>query len=262
MRAKELLDNLLDSVIRTPEILDKFVQAWTAGIGKLSMGRYSMNNALLIFVQNQEASLVAGYGQWPTYNRYVTKGQKAIKILAPMFRKQEDDSKLLSGFKVVNVFDVSQTDGEDLPEMGCPELTTGGDLSLDEIMAVCPIPFEINEAVTESNGWTDFKKIVVGRKSNPVAMVATGLHEWGHNACGHEKRRDVPRAVREFEAEAFGYIVGTAFGIKNEKSKLYIGNWASSGHSPSEINFNRVLGQAEKAIKSLSEYKALASHTA
>ena len=91
--------------------------------------RYSANNCLLILMQRPEATRVAGYRAWQQLGRQVRKGEKGIKILAPIRRKVAEDEETgeavrvakLVGFKTATVFNVSQTDGEELPEASCPE---------------------------------------------------------------------------------------------------------------------------------------------
>ncbi|MDA7979493.1 MAG: ArdC-like ssDNA-binding domain-containing protein [Pirellulales bacterium] len=84
--------------------------------------KYSWNNCMLIAAQYPEATHVAGFRNWLKLGRHVRKGEKGIAIFAPLkFRKKSDDSEEgtvcgISGFKVVHVFDVSQTDGDDLPK--------------------------------------------------------------------------------------------------------------------------------------------------
>jgi hypothetical protein len=99
--------------------------------------QYSFSNCMLIFAQKPDASNVAGFGKWKEFNRFVRKGEKGIAILAPLVRKKKDESgsdatdssksssdeKVLFGFRIVYVFDISQTEGEDLPEFA----TLGGE---------------------------------------------------------------------------------------------------------------------------------------
>src|ERR1700722_5624381 len=86
---------------------------------------YSPNNVALILWQRPDASMVAGYNRWLELHRYVLKGQKAIKILAPMTKREELDDggeQIHRFFRPVSVFDVSQTDGEPLPTLEVPTL--------------------------------------------------------------------------------------------------------------------------------------------
>ena len=83
--------------------------------------RYSFGNVLLIALQRPDATRVAGFNAWKKSNRFVRKGEKAIWILAPMVYKNPDaeegeGDRVIRGFKFVPVFDVAQTDGEELPD--------------------------------------------------------------------------------------------------------------------------------------------------
>jgi hypothetical protein len=93
--------------------------------------RYSANNSLLILVQRPNATRVAGYRTWQRLGRQVRRGEEGLKILAPILRTVEDDesgetARVLCFFRVVKVFDVSQTDSisgaEPLPQKPCPKL--------------------------------------------------------------------------------------------------------------------------------------------
>jgi antirestriction factor ArdC-like protein len=87
--------------------------------------RYSFNNHLMIFLQRPDATLVAGFNRWKTLGRFVKKGEKGIAIFAPCKYKtkvesDDDEEKSVQqvrGFRVVHVFDISQTEGEDLPDL-------------------------------------------------------------------------------------------------------------------------------------------------
>ena len=88
--------------------------------------RYSANNVLLILAQRPDATRVAGYEAWRSMGRQVRRGEKGIRILAPVTRKAEDErgkeaARALVGFRTATVFDVSQTDGEELPQAPTPE---------------------------------------------------------------------------------------------------------------------------------------------
>ncbi len=90
--------------------------------------KYSPSNCLLIMLQRPDATMIASYGRWQQLKRQVRKGERSIKIFAPLIKKErnpdtgEDEKKLL-GYKPASVFDVSQTDGEDLPDFNVPRLT-------------------------------------------------------------------------------------------------------------------------------------------
>ena len=112
---------------------------------------YSVNNIVLIMMQKPDASLVAGYRAWQTkFNRQVRKGEKAIRILAPCQHKSiKEDADgtqhevAWTSFRAVSVFDISQTDGEDVPE-GYVDILTGDvegyESLLARLMQVSPVP--------------------------------------------------------------------------------------------------------------------------
>ena len=87
--------------------------------------RYSFNNHLMIFLQRPDTTVVAGFKRWKSLGRFVKKGEKGIAIFAPCRYKTkvEDESgdeqviDSIRGFRVVHVFDISQTEGDDLPDL-------------------------------------------------------------------------------------------------------------------------------------------------
>lgn len=116
---------------------------WRAALAmKARFHSYSFQNTCLIFSQRPDATLVAGYKRWFALKRFVKKGEKGIAILAPLLRKDPDDpeQRILVGFKVAYVFDVSQTDGEPIPEMPRPVLLDADSAliqgTLQRVMAV------------------------------------------------------------------------------------------------------------------------------
>jgi hypothetical protein len=87
--------------------------------------RYSFNNHLMIFLQRPDAMVVAGFNRWKSLGRFVKKGEKGIAIFAPCRYKtkvetdagEEQTVQQIRGFRVVHVFDISQTEGDDLPDL-------------------------------------------------------------------------------------------------------------------------------------------------
>lgn len=142
---------------------------------------YSLNNTILIAMQKPDATLVAGYTAWKkSFGRQVQKGERGIRILAPApYKKKTEIDKtdpvtgavltnpdgtaiketkevLMPAFKVVNVFDISQTDGKPLPTIGINELT--GDVAQYELFfealkRSCPVPIEFEEIEGRANGY-------------------------------------------------------------------------------------------------------------
>ncbi|MGK7879235.1 MAG: ArdC family protein [Crocosphaera sp.] len=107
---------------------------------------YSFNNVMLILSQFPEAERVAGYQRWLELGRQVKKGSQSIKILAPLKRKVEEENDQgelekktgIFGFRTVSVFDISQTEGEDLPELGVEVVVTYHDSQSEPYMRLSP----------------------------------------------------------------------------------------------------------------------------
>ena len=98
---------------------------------------YSFRNAYLIYLQCPTATLVAGYRRWQELGRQVRKGETSLAILAPILKKMEgeggDDERKVVGFRTARVFDISQTDGEPLPELPRPVLLEDDSESIQEM---------------------------------------------------------------------------------------------------------------------------------
>lgn len=245
---KSKLDELATNLIQDEDKLKAFVQSWTQGFYQ-----YSMNNTLLVFSQNPDATLLAGYKTWVNkYNRRVRKGEKAIWVLAPRLwkkkvindaGKEEEVSRMY--FNPVPIFDVSQTDGEPI-EVGNPDLVEGV-VDLNEFIKISKAEVIIKDN-GQSNGVTDGKTIWLTPKKNEASMVATFIHEEAHVRLNHVGNDVIARSTKEIEAEAVGFIVGAFFGIKNERSKYYVGNW-SEGSDGLVVDAKKILSVAESIIK-------------
>lgn len=198
---------------------------------------YSFGNCLLIATQCPEATRVAGFHAWRKMARFVRKGEKAIFILAPMVYKATDaddsqDERVVRGFKWVGVFDVSQTDGEDLPEI-CHRLTDSAPTGLyAQLVAVAQsLGFTVEdcEIAGGANGDCSHmtKTIRVEITNAPAQRVKTLAHEIAH-AILHEHFSD--RALAELEAESVAFVVCQSLGLDtSDYSFGYVANWAGGG---------------------------------
>lgn len=201
---------------------------------------YSFGNVLLIAAQCHEATRVAGFRAWQRMNRFVRKGEKAIWILAPMVYKNaepdDDDDRVIRGFKYVPVFDISQTDGEDLPVV-CNRLS-GDDpngLFVQLITVAQSLGFCVEDADMERgvNGDCNYKlkRIRVEVTNSPAQRVKTIAHEIAH-AILHENYED--RRLAELEAESTAYVVCQALGLDtSDYSFGYVASWAGDGDKAS-----------------------------
>ena len=221
-RAKKLADDALAELqaqleAGRSEALLKFVECVSR------FHQYSWRNCMLIAIQNPEATRVAGFRKWLELKRYVRKGEKGIAILAPLtYRKKvEDDNGSekteagIRGFKVVYVFDVSQTEGEDLPEFARVSGDPGELLDdLKSLIADSGIELRYEVLPLGTKGLSEKGSIVVAEgltDAEHFAVLAHELsHEWLHDG---ERRKATTKTVRETEAEAVSFAVCRAFGL-------------------------------------------------
>ena len=227
---------------------------------------YSLNNTLLIAMQKPDATTVAGYSTWTKLNRHVVKGSKAIKIIAPCPYKKKletevtDDGKIilnkdgkpikdqtekvLMGFKIVNVFDYSQTDGKPLPEIAHKlDGTVDGYADfLNALKQFSPVPIKFEEIEGPANGYYHLadKNIVIDEGMSQAMNCKTGIHELAHAILhdidsGLQKDAMPDRETKEVQAESVAYTVCQYYGIdSSDYSFGYVAGW-SSGKNLKEL---------------------------
>lgn len=156
--------------------------------------RYSFNNVLLIAAQRPDAMHVAGFHTWRKLGRCVRKGEHGIGILAPMIYRQKNeanhpsddpaDSLALAGFRIVHVFDVSQTDGDDLPELATIQGDPGDRLSrLEEAIRKADIEIEYGFAGYGALGASTGGRIIIQPNLPPAETFGILVHEFSHLCC-------------------------------------------------------------------------------
>lgn len=221
---------------------------------------YSLNNTLLIAMQKPDATTVAGFTTWKKLNRHVVKGSKAIKIIAPCpyKKKVEEDvtdadgqsiigrdgkpikektEKVLMGFKVVNVFDYSQTEGDPLPEIAhrLDGTVSGYTDFWDALKQFSPVPIHFEEIKGSANGYYHLvdKNIVIDSDMSQIMHCKTAIHEITHallhdRDSGTEKDHIPDSKAKEVQAESVAYTVCQYYGIdSSEYSFGYIAGWSS-----------------------------------
>ena len=237
--------------------------------------RYSVNNSLLIALQRPDASLVAGYRAWEKdHGRHVRKGEKGIRILAPCRYKVELEEKDdngdpktmdMTGFRVVTVFDVGQTEGKELPSFGIDELT--GDVKdyekiFNALVRISPVPIRFEEITNGAKGYyNDAEKLIAIRSGMSQAQtIKTCLHEISH-AVYHsreamKKDSSIDRNHRETEAESIAFCVGSALKIvdSSEYSFPYLASWAS-GRDTKELkdSLERIRSAADEMVTAIDQ---------
>lgn len=234
---------------------------------------YSFNNTLLIAMQKPDASLVAGFSAWKNkFGRNVMKGQKGIKIIAPSpFKIKQEMEKIdphtrkpvigkdgkpvteekeitIPAYKVVSVFDVSQTEGRALPDIAVDELTGDIDRYKDFFAALektspVPIGFEKIEGGAHGYYHLEDKRIAIDEGMSQLQTLKTAIHEIAHaklhdidlNAPKDEQQPRVDRRTREVEAESVAYTVCQHYGLDtSDYSFGYVAGW-SSGRELAEL---------------------------
>jgi antirestriction protein ArdC len=185
--------------------------------------RYSWHNIMLITTQKPAATHVAGFNAWHKLGRFVKKGEKGILILAPVVRRkaenadptETDESSTGVGFRAAYVFDISQTDGRELPEIG----GVSGDPRdyrerLGKFVAVQGIALEYSETIAPARGLSSGGKITLFPGLSPAEEFATLAHELAHEMMHRAERRTcTTKCIRETEAEAVAFVVCSAIGL-------------------------------------------------
>lgn len=210
---------------------------------------YSVNNTILINMQKPGASLVAGFRKWEEMGRHIRKGEKAIKILAPCIYKKEKETdtndgdndntkeseKVLTGFRVVSVFDVSQTEGKALPTL---THKLDGDVEgysdfMEALKQVSPVSIEFKKVEGFANGYYHLidKNIVIDTGMSEMMNCKTTIHEIAHAILHNQDdgaEKDVDRHTKEVQAESVSFVVCQYYGLSTEGYSFgYIAGWSS-----------------------------------
>ncbi|MBR2810669.1 MAG: ImmA/IrrE family metallo-endopeptidase [Solobacterium sp.] len=221
---------------------------------------YSLNNSLLIFRQKPEATLVAAYGTWrKDFQRSVRRGEKAIRIIAPVFRRRDEEDERTEGrvigYRAVPVFDISQTEGKPLTAgiIRTPLDTQPPASFLDALLLIAPVPVRFEETPGGVNGFYRpiAGDIVISREMEPVMQVKTLLHEITHaflHAADDDESK-VARMRREVEAESVAFAVSRYYGMDTSSYSLgYIAGWSSTKEMPELKNSLAVIHSTTGAI--------------
>ena len=257
---------------------------------------YSFNNTLLIAMQKPDASLVAGFTAWKNqFQRNVKKGEKGIKIIAPSpFKIKQETEKIdpqtqkpvigkdgkpvteekeitIPAYKVVSVFDVSQTEGKELPDIAVDALTGDVEQYSDFFAALektspVPIGFEKIEGGAHGYYHLEDKRIALDEGMSELQTLKTAIHEIAHaklhdidlNAPKDEQQPRVDRRTREVEAESVAYTVCQHYGLDtSDYSFGYVAGW-SSGRELAELksSLETIRSAAADIINSIDGHTA------
>ena len=239
--------------------------------------KYSVNNTMLIYMQKPDATLVAGFNKWKDqFSRNVLKGEKGIKIIAPTpFKKKIEQEKLdpdtklpmlnpdgtvameektvqIPKYKVVSVFDVSQTDGKPLPELSAQ--LTGSvqnyEAFMEALQRSAPVPISVERMASDMDGFfsPDQQRIAIREGMSEVQTVCAAVHEIAHSKLhNYQKEKELSAAIgetaapvkpksrntEEVEAESVSFAVCAYYGIATgENSFGYIATWSKDKELP------------------------------
>jgi antirestriction protein ArdC len=215
--------------------------AHLATMGKFH--RYSFGNIMAIAFQLPDATRVAGFQTWKTLGRNVKKGEHAIRILAPLVRKNRDaaageSESSVYGFRSVCVFDISQTEGAELPQFASVSGEPGDTVEkLLQFAAAQSITVELNQEIGSALGVSYGGRIALAPDQSPAGLVAVLVHELGHELLHKgEARKSSNASKRELEAEAVAFVVCSSIGFdmsthSADYIKLYDGDAEALGES-------------------------------
>lgn len=266
-RMKEITDKLEDGIrgIFDSEKYAEYLKAMS------KFHNYSFNNTILIAMQG--GTLVKGYSQWEKeFDRHVKPGEKGIKIIAPApFKVKQEVKKLdpatrqpvigtdgkpvmeekevtIPAYKVVTVFDVSQTEGKELPSIGVNVLT--GDVEhfkdvLSALEKVSPVPIGFEDIKGSARGYYSLadKRIAIQENMSQLQTLKTAIHEIAHaklhdidlNAPKEEREKLPDQRTREVQAESVAYTVCQHYGLDtSDYSFGYVAGW-STGREMEEL---------------------------
>lgn len=242
---------------------------------------YSFQNTLLIRRQCPEAMKVAGYRTWQReFDRQVEEGESAIWIWAPIITDRcptchdgesyheandcDDDTPVeewdrgVVGFKPVPVFDISQTEGEPLPEL---ETAASGDgTQLLEALLTAAKPLGIDVGLVPTGDWSygsargvclpsnEHPSVRIEKRSNTADVASTVVHEYAHALLHADGTSSAERAKKEVEAESVAYVVGRHFGLEMDNSAQYVARWQDEEPTAIRDRVERISSAAQRII--------------
>lgn len=258
---KEIMDKLEQGVkdVFTSENYARYLRTMS------KFHNYSLNNIILIGMQKPNATLIAGYNAWKNlHGRQVMKGEKGIKIVAPSpYKVKREVEKLdpqtkkpvvgkdgkivteekeitIPAYKVVSVFDVSQTEGKEIPTLGVDELT--GEIEnyetfFEALSKCCPVPISFEKIDSGAKGYFSRANnmIAINQGMSHLQTVKTTLHEMAHQKLHSDMETAMKqtRNSREVEAESVAYVVCQHYGIDtSDYSFSYVAGWSEGKDTP------------------------------
>ncbi len=221
---------------------------------------YSLHNQILIMLQNPDATRVMGFRQWNRLNRYVRRGEKSIKILAPLVKKKQDaqtglEARVLVGFKPVSVFDISQTDGEPLPSL---DILVGGDnydtflAALEGCCAGYGVGLSYDKLPRDVYGVSKGGAVQVSESISVNDRAGVLVHELAHELLHRgDDRGRFSKSLKELQAESVSHVVCRHFGLLT-KSCNYLALYGADSRSILD-NLEVIRATSAGIIKSIED---------
>lgn len=283
-RLKEITDSIESGIKKLFES-DKYMQYLR------TMSRfhsYSLNNTILISMQKPDATLVAGFNKWrDQFSRHVKKGECGIKIIAPTpYKIKKEQEKLdpltkvpmldkegkviteeveikIPLYKVVSVFDISQTEGEPLPNLA--DNLTGNvkqfELFMEALKRSSPVPLFFEKMVADKDGYFSSKEqcIAIREGMSEMQTVSATIHEIAHSKLHNyekdktneqaEPPKPKDRRTEEVEAESISFAVCSYYDIKTDANSFgYIASWSKDKALPELRSSLEIIGKTASTL--------------
>ncbi|MGQ3448111.1 PBECR4 domain-containing protein [Streptococcus pneumoniae] len=234
------------------------------------LNNYSNRNLRLILAQNPEARQVASFKQWKeNFGRYVKKGEKALRIFKPMTKIKKDENnqpildkngkpETVTFFGLVPVFDVSQTEGKDMPKAAeVKEQLTDLDYAnlYRALMAIAKendVSVRFEEMENNKHGYyfvPENQIVLRSNEMNKAQIIKTFLHEMAHAELHHAdnpQKENLTRSTAELQAESVAYVVSSYYGIDtSEYSFNYLSGWSADKETLADLEAQLDIVQQE-----------------
>ena len=234
------------------------------------LNNYSNRNLRLILAQNPEARQVASFKQWKeNFDRYVKKGEKALRIFKPMTKIKKDENnqpildkngkpETVTFFGLVPVFDVSQTEGKEMPKAAeVKEQLTDLDYAnlYRALMAIAKendVSVRFEEMENNKHGYYSVPEnqiVLRSNEMNKVQIIKTFLHEMAHAELHHAdnpQKENLTRSTAELQAESVAYVVSSYYGIDtSEYSFNYLSGWSADKETLADLEAQLDIVQQE-----------------
>lgn len=234
------------------------------------LNNYSNRNLRLILAQNPEARQVASFRQWKeNFDRYVKKGEKALRIFKPMTKIKKDENnqpildkngkpETVTFFGLVPVFDVSQTEGKEMPKAAeVKEQLTDLDYAnlYRALMAIAKendVSVRFEEMENNKHGYYSVPEnqiVLRSNEMNKAQIIKTFLHEMAHAELHHAdnpQKENLTRSTAELQAESVAYVVSSYYGIDtSEYSFNYLSGWSADKETLADLEAQLDIVQQE-----------------